>query len=89
MSDDPKMSETFDIPALDPVRVERALRRLPHRERTALLSKRLERLSYAEIGVRLGVSPAKARALVAAALAKLHRRLFRPPQGPPNSRTRE
>ena len=77
MSDDPKMSETFDIPALDPARVERALRTLPSRELRALLLKSHDRLSYAEIGARLGTDPAEARALVAAALAKLHGLLIR------------
>ena len=77
MSDDRKMSETFDIPAFDPARVERALRTLPSRERDAMLLKSRDRLSYAEIGVRLSTSPAGARALVAAALAKLHGLLIR------------
>ena len=79
MSDDPKMSETFDIPALDPARVERALRTLPSRERDALLLKSRDRLSYAEIAAWLGTDPAGARALVTAALAELHGLLIRGP----------
>ena len=79
MSDDPENSETFDIPALDPARVERALRTLPVRERDALLLKSRDRLSYAEIGEQLSTGPAGARALVAGALAKLHGLIIRSP----------
>lgn len=66
------------IPARDSDRLERALSRLPHIEREALLLKSREGLSYAEIGALLGLTPVQAEARVAAALAKLHSRLTRP-----------
>ena len=66
-----------DLPptAVDPERFERALRRLPFLEREALLLKARDGLSYAEIGVVLGLSPEAAEARVALALIKLDVRL--------------
>lgn len=75
------MSDASDQPyprALEPGRVERALRRLPHLEREALLLKTREGLSYADIGALLGLSPAGAEAKVAAALVTLRTELDRP-----------
>lgn len=77
LRDGPVMPGAPVIPALDPDQVERALSRLPHIEREALLLKSREGLGYAEIGALLGLSPAQAEARAAAALAKLHRRLTR------------
>ena len=61
--------------AIDPARFERALRRLPFLEREALLLKARDGLSYAEIGVVLGLSPEAAEARVVRALIKLDVRL--------------
>ena len=57
--------------AVDPARLERALKRLPFVEREAFLLKARDRLSYAAIGVVLGLSPEAAEARVVAALIKL------------------
>ena len=61
--------------AIDPHRFERALRRLPFLEREALLLRARHGLSYAEIGVVLGLSPEAAEARVVRALIKLDVRL--------------
>ena len=60
----------------DPAHLERALRRLPPRQREAFLLKARDGLTYAEIAGRLGTSPKAVEALVAAALAALAARLF-------------
>ena len=57
--------------ATDSARFERALKRLPFLEREALLLKARDGLSYAEIGVVLGLSPEAAEARVVRALIKL------------------
>ena len=57
--------------AVDPARLERALKRLPFLEREAFLLKARDRLSYAAIGVVLGLSPEAAEARVVAALIQL------------------
>jgi DNA-directed RNA polymerase specialized sigma24 family protein len=72
------MSDVSTIPQLDPDAVERALNRLPHTEREALLLKSREGLSYAEIGAVLGLTAAQAEARVASALVRLHARLLGP-----------
>ena len=64
-----------DLPTIDPDRFERALKRLPFLERQALLLKARDGLTYAEIGVVLGLSPEAAEARVALALIKLDIRL--------------
>lgn len=69
------MSDEIAIPALDPEQVARALGRLPFLEREALLMKARNRMSYAEIGAVLGLTPAQAEARVASALVRLHVRL--------------
>ena len=61
--------------AIDPERFESALRRLPFLQREALLLKARDGLSYAEIGVVLGLSPEAAEARVVRALIKLDVRL--------------
>jgi RNA polymerase sigma factor (sigma-70 family) len=72
MSDDPSTN-----PAIDPARLARALRRLSYRERQALLMKARDRMTYAEIGAVLGLTPQNAEVRVASALVKLHARLMR------------
>ena len=72
MSDDP-----IDIPAIDPAKLAKALRRLGRLEREALLMKARDKMSYAEIGAALGLTPREAEARVASALVKLHARLMR------------
>ena len=62
---------------IDPARLERALRRLPFLEREAFVMKTRDRLSYAEIGAVLGMTPEAAEARVVAALIKLDVRLER------------
>ena len=71
------MSErrTNTQPPIDPARLARALRSLPWLEREAFLLKVRDKLSYAEVGVCLGLSPAASEARVVAALIKLHARL--------------
>lgn len=64
-------------PATDPERLARALKRLPFLEREAFLLKTRDRLSYAEIGVVLGLRPEAAEACVVAALIRLDRQLTR------------
>jgi DNA-directed RNA polymerase specialized sigma24 family protein len=72
MSDDP-----IDIPAIDPAKLAQALRRLGRLEREALLMKARDKMTYAEIGGALGLTPREAEARVASALVKLHARLMR------------
>ena len=60
---------------IDPARLERALKSLPWLEREAFLLKTRDQLSYAEVGVRLGLSPEATEARVVAALIRLHARL--------------
>ena len=60
-----------DARVVDPARFERALKRLPFLEREAFLLKARDGLSYAAIGVVLGLSPEAAEARVVAALIKL------------------
>ncbi|MGE5502303.1 MAG: sigma factor-like helix-turn-helix DNA-binding protein, partial [Ignavibacteriales bacterium] len=59
-------------------RLEATLAQLRPRQRTALLMHRLDGLSFAEIGRRMGVSPSGARKLVeqgfAASMAAMKRR---------------
>ncbi len=64
---------------IEPTRFERALKRLPFLEREALLLKARDGLSYAEIGVVLGLSPEAAEARVVRALIKLDFRLAERP----------
>jgi DNA-directed RNA polymerase specialized sigma24 family protein len=72
MSDDP-----IDIPAIDPAKLAQALRRLGRLEREALLMKARDKMTYAEIGAALGLTPQEAEAHVASALVQLHARLMR------------
>jgi DNA-directed RNA polymerase specialized sigma24 family protein len=72
------MSDPSPFPKLHPARVARALVKLPHSEREALLLKAREGRSYAEIGALLGLSAAAAEAKVAAALVTLRAELDRP-----------
>ena len=60
---------------IDPARLERALKSLPWLEREAFLLKTRDQLSYAEVGVCLGLSPEATEARVVAALIKLYARL--------------
>ena len=60
---------------IDPARLERALKSLPWLEREAFLLKTRDQLSYAEVGLCLGLSPGAAEARVVAALIRLHARL--------------
>lgn len=57
--------------SIDPARLERALRRLPFLDREAFLMKARDGLSYAAIGVVLGLTAKAAEACVVAALIKL------------------
>ena len=66
-------------PGADHDRFERTLRRLPFLEREALLLKARDGLSYAEIGVVLGLSSEAAEARVVRALIKLDVRLHERP----------
>ena len=68
------MSNSHPLP-VDPARLERALKQLPFLEREAFLLKTRDRLSYAAIGVVLGLSSEAAEARVVAALIKLDVRL--------------
>jgi DNA-directed RNA polymerase specialized sigma24 family protein len=72
MSDDPNITT-----AIDPVRLSRAMRSLRYREREALLMKTRDKMTYAEIGAALGLTPQEAEAHVASALVQLHARLMR------------
>lgn len=72
------MSDPSPLPEPHSARVARALRKLPHNEREALLLKTREGLSYADIGALLGTSPADAEAKVATALVTLRAELDRP-----------
>jgi RNA polymerase sigma factor (sigma-70 family) len=56
--------EDVFLPREDITRLEAALARLKPKQRTALLMHRVDELSFAEIGRRLGVSPSGARKLV-------------------------
>lgn len=72
------MSDPYIDPAdIDPSEVERVLQRLPFLEREAFLMKARDRMTYAQIGAVLGISPARVEACVASALIKVHTRLFR------------
>lgn len=53
--------------------VSRAIQRLPHNQRSALILRKYQGLSYAEIGLALDCSPESARANVYQALRKLRR----------------
>ena len=76
MSDSSLFRPSVDeVRAIDSARFERALKRLPFLEREALLLKARDGLSYAEIGVVLGLSPEAAEARVVRALIKLDVRL--------------
>lgn len=66
------------LPALDPERTERALARLPYREREALLLKTRDGHTWTEVGAMLGLSQAEAKACVASALVRLHAELMPP-----------
>lgn len=57
--------------------LQRAFDRLPPRQQQILLMVRVEKLSYAEIGERLGLRPRKVERLLAQALASLDRQLER------------
>lgn len=57
------------LPRDELVRLEAALGRLKPKQRTALLMHRVDELSFAEIGRRMGLSPSGARKLVDQALA--------------------
>jgi len=70
------MSDNPIIPSLDNAEVERAVWRLPFLEREALLMKAREKMTYAEIGAELGLTPAQAEARVESALVKLHASLL-------------
>ena len=71
----PSLRSVDDARVIDPTRFERALKRLPFLEREALLLKARDGLSYAEIGVVLGLSPEAAEVRVVRALIKLDVRL--------------
>ncbi|ATQ43612.1 RNA polymerase sigma factor [Caulobacter mirabilis] len=57
------------LPKEDIARLEAAIARLKPKQRTALLMHRVDELSFAEIGRRLGLSPSGARKLVEQAFA--------------------
>ena len=67
----------FSPNPVDPIRVERALARLPQLERDAFLLKVREGLTYAAVGEMLGLSPEAAEARVVRALIKLDVELMR------------
>ena len=62
-------------PAIDPPQLERALAKLPWLERQAFLLRTRDKLSYAEVGLCLGLCPEAAEARVVVALIKLDSRL--------------
>lgn len=69
--------------ALDPVelqRMERALRKLPRRQREIFLAVRLDDLGYAEIAERTGLSVRDVERELAKALANFSRRLDQRPR---------
>ena len=75
MSDNRLSGPGIDARVVDPARFERALKRLPFLEREALLLKARDGLTYAEIGVVLGLTSEAAEARVVRALIKLDVRL--------------
>ena len=74
------MPDLPSVAAIDPVRLERALARLPQIERQAFLLRTRDERSYAEVGMALGLSAEAAEARVVAALIKLRARLYRRPR---------
>jgi RNA polymerase sigma-70 factor (ECF subfamily) len=69
---DSSPSVTHQVETRDRLRaVSRAIQQLPHNQRSALLLRKYQGLSYAEIGLALDCSPDSARANVYQALKKL------------------
>ena len=66
-----------DRPPITPARIEKAAKSLRPDEREVLVLSARERLSYAEIAGRLGISPEAAERLLAGALARLDHALAR------------